>query len=128
MTRCTHAMNVLKLIGISPKRRLRCSFCWKTDREVSKLLAGPRVFICDECVAICNGILEATPKKFAGWERMSDAELLSTLKPAAAIVDGSRNVLQAHVNALRQRGTSWEAIGSALGISRQAAWGPLFLT
>ena len=85
-------------------------------------LAGPRVFICDECVAICNGILEATPKKFAGWERMSDAELLSTLKPAAAIVDGSRNVLQAHVNALRQRGTSWEAIGSALGISRQAAW------
>jgi len=53
---------------------------------------------------------------------MSDAELLSTLKPAAAIVDGSRTVLQSHVNALRQRGTSWEAIGSALGISRQAAW------
>jgi hypothetical protein len=115
-------VNVLKLIGISPKRRLRCSFCGKTDREVSKLLAGPAVFICDACVGICNGILEATPKKFASWETVSDAELLSALKPAAATVDGSRAVLQAHVDALRQRGISWEAIGSALGVSRQAAW------
>ena len=65
-----HATNVLKLIGISPKRRLRCSFCRKTDREVSKLLAGPRVFICDECVAICNGILEATPNYSARSNRL----------------------------------------------------------
>ena len=115
-------MNVLKLVGISPKRRLRCSFCGKTDLEVSKLLAGPAVFICDACVGICNGILEATPKKFAGWDTMSDAELLSALNPAAATVDGSRAVLQTHVDALRQRGISWEAIGSAVGFSRQAAW------
>jgi hypothetical protein len=115
-------MKVLKLIRISPKRRLRCSFCGKTDREVSKLLAGPAVFICDACVEICNGILEATPKEFAGWEAMSDVELLSALKIAAAIVDGSRAVLQANVDALRQRAISWEVIGNALGVSRQAAW------
>lgn len=115
-------MNVLRLVGMSQKRRLRCSFCRKTDQEVSKLLAGPGVFICDACVGVCNGILEATPQKFAGWETMSDEELLSTLKPAAAIVDGSRAVLQAHVDALRQRGISWEAIGHVLGVSRQAVW------
>jgi len=116
-------MSLLKLIGkAAPKRRLRCTFCGKTDREVSKLIAGPAVFICDACVGICNGILEATPKNFAGWEAMSDAELLGALKPAAATVDGTRAVLQAQVDALRHRGMSWEAIGGALGVSRQAAW------
>ena len=115
-------MKALRLIGIPPKRRLRCSFCGKTDREVAKLLAGPSVFICDACVGICNGILEATPKKFRGWETLDDDELLDALKPAVAVVDGSRVVLQAHVDALRQRGVSWDAIGKALGVSRQAAW------
>ena len=34
-----------------------CSFCGKRRREVRKLISGPRVFICDECVALCNDIL-----------------------------------------------------------------------
>jgi ATP-dependent Clp protease ATP-binding subunit ClpX len=34
-----------------------CSFCNKKRREVRKLISGPRVFICDECVALCNDIL-----------------------------------------------------------------------
>lgn len=34
-----------------------CSFCGKRRREVRKLISGPRVFICDECVALCNEIL-----------------------------------------------------------------------
>ena len=38
-------------------RRLRCSFCRKHDSEVSKLVAGPRVYICDECVAIASRIM-----------------------------------------------------------------------
>ena len=33
------------------KRKLRCSFCRRTDAEVEKLVAGPRVFICDRCAA-----------------------------------------------------------------------------
>ncbi len=105
-----------------PKPRLRCSFCGKSEREVKKLLAGPKVFICDACVGVCAGILEATPKTFAGWDAMSDDQLLAALKPAAATVDGTRAVLQSHVEALRRRGVSWELIGGALGISRQAAW------
>ena len=38
-------------------RRLRCSFCRKNNSEVSKLVAGPRVYICDECVAIASRIM-----------------------------------------------------------------------
>jgi ClpX C4-type zinc finger len=39
-------------------RRLRCSFCGKNETEVLKLVAGPRVYICDECVAVANRIME----------------------------------------------------------------------
>ena len=37
---------------------LRCSFCGKTQNEVDKLIAGDGVYICNECVKICNGIIE----------------------------------------------------------------------
>ena len=39
-------------------RRLRCSFCGKRDAEVSKLVAGPRVYICDECVAVASRLMD----------------------------------------------------------------------
>ena len=42
-------------------RQLRCSFCGKKDAEVSKLVAGPRVFICDECVAVASRLMEGGP-------------------------------------------------------------------
>ena len=36
---------------------LYCSFCGKSQHEVKKLIAGPTVFICDECVELCNDII-----------------------------------------------------------------------
>ncbi len=36
---------------------LQCSFCGKTQREVKKLIAGPAVYICDECIGLCNDII-----------------------------------------------------------------------
>ena len=36
---------------------LYCSFCGKSQHEVKKLIAGPAVFVCDECVALCNDII-----------------------------------------------------------------------
>ena len=36
---------------------LRCSFCNKSQNDVRKLIAGPTVFICDECVRVCNDII-----------------------------------------------------------------------
>ena len=41
--------------------KLRCSFCKKTDAEVSKLAAGPGVHICDECVTIASRLMAAPP-------------------------------------------------------------------
>lgn len=37
---------------------LKCSFCGKSQKEVKKLIAGDGVYICDECVSLCNEILE----------------------------------------------------------------------
>jgi hypothetical protein len=36
---------------------LRCSFCNKAQTDVQKLIAGPKVFICDECIGVCNDII-----------------------------------------------------------------------
>jgi ATP-dependent Clp protease ATP-binding subunit ClpX len=36
---------------------LACSFCGKSQREVKKLIAGPTVYICDECIELCNDII-----------------------------------------------------------------------
>ena len=37
---------------------MRCSFCGKTQEEVKKIIAGPTVYICDECIDLCNDIME----------------------------------------------------------------------
>lgn len=101
---------------------LTCSFCGKSEKDVARLIAGANAHICDVCVGTCNRILEATPAGFAGWDSMKDEDLLAALKPSAATVDATRSVLQGIVDTLRRREVSWEAIGRALGISRQAAW------
>ncbi|MEN3202288.1 MAG: ATP-dependent Clp protease ATP-binding subunit ClpX [Atribacterota bacterium] len=45
------------------KIKLRCSFCGKTQQEVRKLIAGPGVYICDECVELCNEILKEDSRR-----------------------------------------------------------------
>ena len=42
---------------------LRCSFCGKTQEEVKKIIAGPTVYICDECIDLCNEIMEEEYQK-----------------------------------------------------------------
>ena len=39
------------------EKLLYCSFCGKSQHEVRKLIAGPSVFICDECIELCNDII-----------------------------------------------------------------------
>lgn len=49
----------------APPSTLYCSFCGKTQHEVAKLIAGPDVFICDECVALCDDIVtDQSPEKY----------------------------------------------------------------
>ncbi|MED5544610.1 MULTISPECIES: ATP-dependent Clp protease ATP-binding subunit ClpX [Novosphingobium] len=53
--------------GSDAKSTLYCSFCGKSQHEVRKLIAGPTVFICDECVELCNDIIrEETKAGIAG--------------------------------------------------------------
>ncbi|MBX9727468.1 MAG: ATP-dependent Clp protease ATP-binding subunit ClpX, partial [Sphingopyxis sp.] len=60
-----------KLGAPDSKSTLYCSFCGKSQHEVRKLIAGPTVFICDECVELCNDIIReeakgATPARKGG--------------------------------------------------------------
>ena len=41
--------------------QLLCSFCGKSQRQVKKLIAGPGVYICDECIDLCNEIIDEEP-------------------------------------------------------------------
>ncbi|MDP3616997.1 MAG: ATP-dependent Clp protease ATP-binding subunit ClpX, partial [Rhodoferax sp.] len=43
--------------GSSGEKTLYCSFCGKSQHEVKKLIAGPSVFVCDECIELCNEII-----------------------------------------------------------------------
>ena len=43
--------------GRGGKEALHCSFCRKNQHEVLKLIAGPKVYICNECVSLCNEII-----------------------------------------------------------------------
>lgn len=40
------------------EKKISCSFCGKTSEEVNRLIAGPNVYICDECIRLCNDIIE----------------------------------------------------------------------
>ncbi|WP_448587010.1 ATP-dependent Clp protease ATP-binding subunit ClpX [Thermaurantiacus sp.] len=51
-----------KSSGGDAKSTLYCSFCGKSQHEVKKLIAGPTVFICDECVELCNDIIREESK------------------------------------------------------------------
>ena len=53
---------------------LKCSFCGKTQDQVKKLIAGPDVFICDECIELCNEILDEELFNVKQEEKVSDIE------------------------------------------------------
>ena len=71
---------------MSSDSRLKCSFCGKTQDQVKKLIAGPEVYICDECVELCNEILdeeffENKDKDAEAGEQTIEEELKSVPKP-----------------------------------------------
>jgi hypothetical protein len=105
------------------KDKLFCSFCRKTAKEVPSLIAGPGVYICGNCVKICNTMLDGLPSDgFAGWDKLPNDALLDNLERSQAAFEGARGVLQQQIDTLRKRDVSWQKIGEALGVSRQAAW------
>ena len=59
------------------EKNLLCSFCGKNQNEVKKLIAGPSVFICDECVELCNDIIKEESKETGEALEKSKSDLLS---------------------------------------------------
>lgn len=61
---------------------VRCSFCGKAQDEVKKIVAGPGVYICDECIELCKDILDEEFFEESSFEFMEvpkPKELLATL-------------------------------------------------
>ena len=108
-----------------PASTLYCSFCFKSQHEVAKLIAGPAsIFICDECVALCNEVIAGRQPKVAkaSHGELPTERLLQRLQPIEQGLQGKGNQLQTVVDLLRTREVSWADIGAALGMTRQSAW------
>jgi ATP-dependent Clp protease ATP-binding subunit ClpX len=111
-------------------KRQYCSFCGKSKGEVDKLVAGPHVYICNECVEICDLIMSGmsasdfsdVPAGAFDPKNWPTERLLGTLQALDAIADSYRERLARAVNTLRSRNVSWAKIAEPIGISRQSAW------
>lgn len=105
---------------------VNCSFCQKLSSQVDKMIAGPGVFICNECVGLCVEILQSapdgTPPRPRWEELLSDDDLLASLPKVAATSAQVEQQLGISVAHARSRGITWTRIGAALGMTRQSAW------
>jgi len=102
---------------------LRCSFCGKDKDTVAKLIAGPGVYICDECVDLCDKILAKQPlPEFKNLDDASDDDLLAEMVRIHASHQHIDAAVARVVARLRSRDVTWARIGEALGMTRQSAW------
>ena len=112
----------------TPARVFHCSFCAKPQVAVAVLVSGPGVYICNECVKLCDAIIAAQPAKpvepaaIMTPEKAPTDQLLTVLKGYNTAFERVDAAMQDVADILREREVSWAAIGEALGVSRQAAW------
>src|SRR5271156_1153248 len=103
-----------------------CSFCLKPNTEVTTMVAGPGVYICDGCVALCAQVIEGKPAavpQLAPWEHAVSAdEVLANLPRVAAASAQVEPTLAEWVRRAGALGATWARIGDALGMARQSAW------
>jgi ClpX C4-type zinc finger len=103
-----------------------CSFCLKPTSDVATMVAGPGVYICNECVSLCVLLIDSKPKDMPDVatqdDQMSDDTLLTLLPKIAAAGAQVDRRLSLYVTKARARGITWTRIGAALGMTRQSAW------
>jgi len=89
--------------GAAGEKVLYCSFCGKSQHEVKKLIAGPSVFICDECIELCNDIIRDEAPAEAGTTKNTrndlpvPAEIKSTLDNYVIGQDAAKRTLSVAV-------------------------------
>jgi hypothetical protein len=106
-----------------------CSFCGKPDSMVQRLVAGPGVYICDECVELSAAVIEDAARVSAeesGRRRSkfydrSPEDILAMLPALARSAARVEAELAGWIGRLRGQGTSWQAIADATGMSAEAA-------
>ena len=103
-----------------------CSFCgvvWTGDNPFA---GGYGAQICRECALRAVHMLTDTGEFHrshkAPWEDVSTEQMLDTLPDIVATADQVDDFLHGWVGLLRERGVSWAQVGTALGVTRQAAW------
>ena len=92
---------------------LKCSFCGKSQKQVRKLIAGPGVFICDECIELCNEIVQeelaAAPKQTEDIDLPKPREIKGFLDEYVIGQDQAKKALSVavynHYKRIRSRGT-----------------------
>ena len=108
-----------------------CSFCGKPNTQVAKLVAGPGVYICDECVTLCqliitepqSGSKPGSVPQLRAWELTDNVNaVLESLPRVARAADQVEQDLAGWVGRARELGATWARIGEALGMTRQSAW------
>ena len=103
-----------------------CSFCAKPNTEVATLVAGPGVYICNECVALSQQIIEARAEavtRLAPWQQVDQVDaVLANLPRVARAGEQVEASLTGWVRRARELGATWARIGDALGMTRQSAW------
>jgi ClpX C4-type zinc finger len=106
-----------------------CSFCGKPNTTVDRLVAGPGVYICNECVELSAAIVkdaarttaEESSRQRSQYRHRSTADILAMLP---ALVRGAGRVeaeLAGWIDRLRERGTDWQTIAGAAGMSVDTA-------
>jgi len=105
-----------------------CSFCHKPNTAVKSLVAGPGVYICNECIGLSAAIVadvgdpapQETAKLRAQFGSRSAEEILAMLPGVARTASRVEADLARWVSRLREQGTGWPQIASALGTSSDA--------
>jgi ATP-dependent Clp protease ATP-binding subunit ClpX len=102
--------------GSSGEKVLYCSFCGKSQHEVKKLIAGPSVFICDECIELCNDIIrdevpaDGPASKAARHDLPVPGEIKSILDQYVIGQDTAKRILSVavynHYKRLKHMGTA----------------------
>jgi ClpX C4-type zinc finger len=106
-----------------------CSFCSKPNTAVQRLVAGPGVYICNECVELSTVIVEDAARSTAEessrrrslyYDRSTD-EILAMLPALVRTADQVESETIGWINHLRARGVHWRTIAGATGLNVDAA-------
>jgi hypothetical protein len=106
-----------------------CSFCGKPDTTVERLVAGPGVYICNECVELSAAIVEdaarstseESSRRRSQYYDRSTEDILAMLPALVRSADRVERELAGWIHRLRERGADWQTIAGAAGMSVDAA-------